>query len=434
MPADVGSQTITVLYYSPANSGIVNKRFQDIRQVGIYSGGYLTVVDGTHALLSTLISEISDGTYQVRLETGAAVNLVVGAATPYIVLRWTYSGAITDYAELLAVATPAAHDVVVGLCTFDGGGALNGFNYQAAYPRTTPSTKDLFLKVEATSDTELRVRIRAGKFQTSGAVVDISDQKSDLFVVPGSNSRVYLVYVTDAGAIAIDSTGTIAASPSPPAYDGKMVLAEVTLASTSTNIADSMIKDVRGFLSSKVVSDDVSIELNAEGKLQVKAYHGIQTFTINGTFTVPVGINQVKVICTGGGGHIIDGKTTGGSGATAIKWCLVTPGDNIVVTVGAINTIAGSSFGAFCTGGGAKNINPSPLKGVYDYWEGGDATGGDINIPGGDGGNDTDGSGGEESMGAAGYWGSAPGWGGGSAAHNKTVFVSGVAGVVVVEW
>lgn len=267
MPADIGSQIVTILYYRLANSSIVNRRFQGIRKLGIYSGGYLSVVDDENAQIATLVCEISDGTYQVRVETTSTVNLAVASATPYIVLRWIYTGAISDYMELLAVATPAANgnDIVVGKCTFDGSDDLNGFDYQdSSYPRTTPNTQDLFLRIEATPDTELRVRIRAGRIQTNNGVVDISDQKSPLLVPPDSNSRIDLIYVTDAGVIALDSSGTPAANPSPPSYDGKLVLAEVTISNGDINITADKIKDVRSFLASSLVHAYASIYANSE--------------------------------------------------------------------------------------------------------------------------------------------------------------------------
>ena len=272
MPSNIGSQTVTILYHTIASSSVVNKRFQDIRQVGIYEGGYPTIVDDSHASLSTLVCEISDGIYQVRIETGSEVSsIAVAGATPYIVLRWAYIGAASDYMEILAVDTPATNDLVIAKCEFDGSGHLNAFNYQdSIYPRTTPNTHDLFLKVEPTADTELRVRVRAGRIQISSGVIDIADQKSDLFVLPGSDSRIDLVYVTDAGSIAIDSSGTAAAVPTSPAYDGKLVLAEVTVANGDTNITADKIKDVRNFITLPHAVDDVTIEKSSAGKLQVK--------------------------------------------------------------------------------------------------------------------------------------------------------------------
>ena len=282
MPADVGTQTVTILFYRLANSAIVNKRFQGIRQTGIYSGGYLSVVDDENCQISTLVCEISDGTNQVRVETAATVNLGVAVATPYVVLRWTYTGAITDYMELLAVASPAANDIVVGLCTFDGSDDLNGFTYEGVLgvnKRTTPNTLDLFLKVEETPTTELRVRIRAGRVTTYGGSVDISDQLSSSITAPVSDSRIDLIYVTAAGAIAIE-TGVAAASPSVPDYAGKMVLAELTITNGDTNIVQADIKDVRSFL-------------QFGAKQTGQATDAILTTTLNSSYQTAVSLSVV---------------------------------------------------------------------------------------------------------------------------------------------
>jgi len=121
----------------------------------------------------------------------------------------------------------------------------------------------------------------------------------------------------------------------------------------------------------------------------------IQSFTSDGTFTIPAGVTKVKVTVVGGGGG---GRTAssstsqggGGSGGAAIKVITgLTPGGTVAVTVGtggAANTNgATSSFGAYCsaTGGvspGVFSNNPGPGG------AGGTATGGDINFTGGAGG------------------------------------------------
>jgi len=274
MPANVGDQTVTLLYYAPATSAQVNKRFKDIRQTGIYSGGYLSIVDSSHAQLSPLVCEINDDTHQVRIETESAVTISVAQATPYVVLRWTYTGSTSDYMEILAVATPSTNDLVVGKCTFAGGGALQGFDYgDNDYPRSTPNIQDLFLKVEPTGDNDLRVRIRSGRVQGHSGITFVPDQKSNLFTPPSSNSKVYLVYVDpDTGTVSIDSSGSESANPVPPAYKGKLVLAEVTLASTDTSITADKINDVRPFLTPGHRGvDNTTIGVNSDGKLYVKS-------------------------------------------------------------------------------------------------------------------------------------------------------------------
>jgi len=261
MPSDIGNQKISLKYGAAGNSQEINRRFVDVKPTGIYAGGYLTISDTSHAAISPLVCEISGLDiglieHQVRVATTTAVTLAVSAALPYIVLRWSYTGNTSDFMELLAVASGSvqAYDLIVGKCMFGGGGALQGFNYgDTTYPRSTPDIHSLFLKVEPTDDSELKVRVRAGRVQSSEATFLIADQKSSLFVAPSANSKIYLVYIDRlTGNVYIDSSGTEAVNPVAPSYGNKLVLAEVTLTSASTNITASMIRDVRDFIVNKI--------------------------------------------------------------------------------------------------------------------------------------------------------------------------------------
>jgi len=268
MPTNIGNQTVSVFFHSVANSGTWNKRQLNVRQVGIYTGGWLTVVNATTARISALVCEITDGTYQVRISTGDTVNITVNSSTPYLVLRWAYGGTTADYMELMAVASPNANDLILGRCTFAGGGALNGFDYSE---RSNPSTHDQYLKVEPTGDNELRVRIRGGYYQTSAASVQVPDQKSDAVTPPLANSQVYLVYVDTDGTVRIDSTGTPGVNPVAPDYAGKLVLAEITLAAGATTITTDDIKDVRPFVTGHAPSPDgVTILTDGSGNLKTR--------------------------------------------------------------------------------------------------------------------------------------------------------------------
>lgn len=137
-----------------------------------------------------------------------------------------------------------------------------------------------------------------------------------------------------------------------------------------------------------------------------------EIFTSSGTFTVPAGVTSVKVTVVGGGasggvqrsGRRRQVPAGGGGGGTAIKWITgLTAGDTVAVTVGAggagtttapYYTNGGtSSFGAYCSAtGGQGRENTSTLDshgmGLWSMGgEGGTATGGDLNIKGGQGGN-----------------------------------------------
>ena len=179
------------------------------------------------------------------------------------------------------------------------------------------------------------------------------------------------------------------------------------------------------------------------------AQSGMQVFTSNGTFSVPSGVNRVKVTVVGGGAGGGAGFNSGGGGAgVSIKNISgLTPGASVSVTVGSAGSGGASgnssSFGGYCTAnGGLAN------------GAGGSATGGDINLSGGSGGPAVSyayagggGAGGASGaagiasgangIGGAGMFGaggngaaSASGYGNGGGAGGG----SGSPGIVIVEW
>ena len=192
-------------------------------------------------------------------------------------------------------------------------------------------------------------------------------------------------------------------------------------------------------------------------------WNSYTTTGASGTWTKPTGCNNVMVYVTGGGGgaRINDNNyrgAGGGGGGTSIKYVDVSGvstvnytyggGGNYARNGGRGGTGGTSSFGSYCTAnGGQGGQSDDPYQGG----PGGNASGGDINIPGGGGemshGHNREGGGGEsfwfksgsdhhyrssQPQITAGQWGSGGGQGHysqNSFAYNASV---GGAGVVVV--
>jgi len=211
---------------------------------------------------------------------------------------------------------------------------------------------------------------------------------------------------------------------------------------------------------------------NKTGILQLASIQGPgiqkQIFTSNGTFTIPTGITQVKVMAIGGGGGGAGntgggGASGGGGGGCAIKWLTgLTPGNTLAVVVGtggnggaagANNGISGNNssvasgtqtISTITANGGTNGITGNAGGGA-----GGTASGGDLNIGGGGGGygyittGNPGGHGGSsflagqtnDGSGGPGQSGQLYGGGGaGSDAVGNQPGGNGAAGIVVFEW
>jgi hypothetical protein len=101
----------------------------------------------------------------------------------------------------------------------------------------------------------------------------------------------------------------------------------------------------------------------------------VQVFPVSGIFTVPAGVNNVRVRMWGGGGG-----SAGSGGGFTLRTIFNLAGlgvTNVAVTVGGGSTNAGgtSSFGTFCSATGGVNNGGAVGTGI----------GGDINTSGGSG-------------------------------------------------
>lgn len=133
-------------------------------------------------------------------------------------------------------------------------------------------------------------------------------------------------------------------------------------------------------------------------------YRSVQVFTASGTYTKPAGLRRIRITVVGAGGGggganavANSAGTGGGGGATSIKTiAAASVGATETVTVGTggaggnntggnASTGGNSSFGAHATAnGGVAGFGGSGGSGST-CGTGGTASGGDINIQGGDG-------------------------------------------------
>jgi len=269
MPANIGNQIITLKFYDEVTTANVNRRFKDLRPLGVYHGGHLSRIDDTHVSVSPVVCEIGGGgDHQVRGELQDTIpSIVVATVTPYVVLRWQYTGdAAQDYMAILGVSTPASTDLVLGAGTY-AGSVMTGISY---VDRSNPSIVETFLKVEPRDTPDMLVYVCAGRYKTDAGAVDIPHSVVGAFAAPLVQDKIFLVYIDHAtGSIGIDSSGDESLTPVAPLYAGRVVIAEVTLTPTTTQITGAEIRDTRTFMDKVAGPDNVTIQINGSGQLEV---------------------------------------------------------------------------------------------------------------------------------------------------------------------
>jgi len=201
--------------------------------------------------------------------------------------------------------------------------------------------------------------------------------------------------------------------------------------------------------------------IDASGAGTLTGFGGLksaQTFTSTGTWTKPAGVTKVIVEVQGGGGS--GGKRNGGyvgagaAGGYSKKLIDVSSISSATVTVGTGGTavtatnVSGNSGGSSSWSDGTNTITCGGGSGgdgssTYYCTVGGTATGGDINIPGGDsnfgrnsGRNSVFGFGGPDSSAAANFTGGsspdARGYGAGGSPTYLDTSGAGGDGIVIV--
>lgn len=255
-----------------------------------------------------------------------------------------------------------------------------------------------------------------GSFTATTAAISIPN-------IQTSQAGTYQVVVTQNGCVSTPVTAVVAVNPALPTLTATsnspvVIGANLQLNATTISNASYQWTGPNNFTSSSQNPLLTNAQTNMSGTYSVTAIAGgcttntatvsvtvstqlFQTFTANGTFTVPSGVTQVRVLCVGGGGGGASGhQGGGGSGYVQTGTFSVTPGQSIAVTVGSggngaiavnsTNDIIGispgtsSSFGSLLTANGGQVVTSVNGGGQ----NGGSGGGGSCNggSPGGNGG------------------------------------------------
>lgn len=241
-----GSQNVFFQYNDPLTSTEFDSHLLDVIPTGVYKGASLAKIADDTVQVSPWVVAIADGLYLVTGRSSATYNVVgVSASLPMIVMSWDYNSIASWYIDVKAVskASLTPTDIVLGEALY-AGPTMTGFDYSL---RTTAMSLANFCKVRPTEPASMAVDIGAGWVNYGTTRAPVNAQLSPYFVAPLSDPRIDLLYVDNAGVIQVEA-GVEAGSPVAPSHSGKIVLAEIYLLTTDTEINEDMITDCRPFL------------------------------------------------------------------------------------------------------------------------------------------------------------------------------------------
>ncbi|HPJ86795.1 MAG TPA: hypothetical protein PLU55_01640, partial [Candidatus Pacearchaeota archaeon] len=147
-----GNANITFRYKHPAKAENFNSVLRGVCPSGIYKGGTVSYIGNILTLAPyTAIFESSNDkattittTSSIDLSTVTTFGGNASSATPYVIMRYTYSNVISNYPDYYQVAFEdiQSTDIIICKVLFDGGGVVNGIDYSEAH--TAPQyNKDL---------------------------------------------------------------------------------------------------------------------------------------------------------------------------------------------------------------------------------------------------------------------------------------------------
>ena len=239
----VPDQLLSAEYQDYVDSSVVNRRFRDIRPLGIYSGGYIALESATSIRVKSLVCEINSiylsTLHQVRLETTSDTLMTALVSTQiYVVARWQYSPVRGDNdAQILVVslANIQTYDIVLGVLTWNGGGtaiiAVSYYDSTNLVRRDTPECPEQLLKVVPHPSGGRNVMVKYGRAAIGSVLYTVDEQQVACTTAAG------FIYVNSAGNLIFEAGAS---------YTGKLVLGAIN---TDAVIIDSSITDMRSFTS-----------------------------------------------------------------------------------------------------------------------------------------------------------------------------------------
>jgi hypothetical protein len=224
-----------------AQDTVVAAGATDVTEYGSY------LVSGNTAITSFVVTS---GARRKLTFSGAptltyhATNLVTPTAANIVVVAG-------DTCEIEATATN--HVKVLWYQRADGTPLVTGTLTDASVTAQKLAVKGNF-QPYAQSTPDMTIALAEGTLQAGTALTRIASQNTSTITAPVTNPRKDIVYIDAVSGVIGVATGAEAGSPVDPAVPaGKIAVARITLATSTTSITNSLIADLRGGESGSLV-------------------------------------------------------------------------------------------------------------------------------------------------------------------------------------
>jgi len=246
-----GTQIISFNYMEDAKGKDFNRLNYLVLNKGFYSGGSFVKDSDTLIDILPLVCVFEDNTNKVsaRIETTTNATISVGAATPFIIARFVWTNAQSNYMDIIATdfASIQSDDLILGRLIFSGA-VINGFDYSLKqwssnyYAKTDNKYPPLF--VYPTEPYSNKVQIYPGEAVVDGVYVTVpSVTQSPVISLPtSSNGRSDIIYLTASGTIIVDQGQDVAGAPTNVISNQYLPLAILHIPPLTTAISGSCIQ------------------------------------------------------------------------------------------------------------------------------------------------------------------------------------------------